>query len=70
MGSSEKNNIDALFDNPESIVDAVADAARRAVLEHKRLGNPIAEWRDGHVVLTPPEEIEIDESSVRPKLLE
>lgn len=70
MASSEKTNLDALFDNPALIVDAVADAARRAVLDHKFLGNPIAEWRDGHVVLTPPEEIEIDESSVPPKLLD
>jgi hypothetical protein len=26
---------------------------------HKCLGNPIAVWRDGKVVIVPPEEIEI-----------
>lgn len=26
---------------------------------HKRIGNPIAVWRDGKVVIVPPEEIEI-----------
>jgi len=26
---------------------------------HKRLGNPIATWKDGKVVIVPPEEIVI-----------
>jgi len=30
------------------------------VREHKLLGNPVAAWRNGKVVLIPPEEIEID----------
>ena len=34
---------------------AVNDALRM----HKRLGNPIAAWRDGKVVIIPPEEIVI-----------
>jgi hypothetical protein len=34
---------------------AVNDALRT----HKRLGNPIAAWRDGQVVIIPPEEIVI-----------
>jgi hypothetical protein len=34
---------------------AVNDALRM----HKRLGNPIAVWRDGKVVIIPPEEIVI-----------
>jgi len=39
----------------------VLAAARRATAEavrmHKKLGNPIAVWRDGKVVILPPEEI-------------
>ena len=34
---------------------AVNDALRM----HKRLGNPIAAWKDGKVVIIPPEEIVI-----------
>jgi hypothetical protein len=30
---------------------------------HKRLGNPIAEWRDGEVVWIPPEEILVDDDA-------
>lgn len=29
----------------------------QALLIHKRLGNPIATWKDGKVVIVPPEEI-------------
>ncbi len=34
-------------------------AVNRAVLTHKRLGNSIAVWKDGRVVIVPPEEIVI-----------
>jgi hypothetical protein len=37
-------------------------AVRRALWRHKRLGNPVAAWEDGQVVIVQPEEIEIDES--------
>jgi hypothetical protein len=40
------------------IVEAAARAVREAVRDHKRAGNPIAELRDGKVVLVPPHEIE------------
>ncbi len=52
-------------DNP-SFVDfgkdverALQRAVRHALLMHKRIGNPIAIWRDGRVVIIPPEEIDI-----------
>jgi hypothetical protein len=32
-------------------------AVREALLRHKRLGNPIAVWREGRVVWLAPEEI-------------
>ncbi|HET6890284.1 MAG TPA: hypothetical protein VFH31_04220 [Pyrinomonadaceae bacterium] len=32
-------------------------AVNHALLIHKRLGNPIATWKDGKVVIIPPEEI-------------
>jgi len=42
----------------ERIVEEAGPAIREAILDHKRAGNPIAEWRDGRVVLVPPEQIE------------
>ena len=42
----------------DRIVEAAGWAVEEAVRDHKRAGNPIAEWRDGRVVLVPPEEIE------------
>ena len=34
-------------------------AVRQALLMHKRIGNPIAAWKDGEVVIIPPEDIVI-----------
>ena len=34
-------------------------AVNDALAMHKRLGNPIATWKDGKVVIVPPEEIVI-----------
>jgi hypothetical protein len=34
-------------------------AVREALIMHKRIGNPIAIWKNGKVVIVPPEEIEI-----------
>ncbi len=37
---------------------AAQQAVRAALREHKLAGNPIAVWREGKVVLVPPEQIE------------
>ena len=34
---------------------------REALLQHKKLGNPIVVWKDGKVVWIPPEEIPVDD---------
>ena len=36
-------------------------AIRHELWIHKRLGNPIATWKDGKVVIIPPEEIPVDD---------
>jgi hypothetical protein len=46
----------------EPVVAALRRATRRALLEHKRAGNPIAAWKDGKVVIIPAEEIEVEET--------
>jgi hypothetical protein len=45
----------------EPVVAALRRAARSALLEHKRVGNPVASSEDGKVVITPAEEIEVEE---------
>ncbi|HVT81452.1 MAG TPA: hypothetical protein VHM90_12430 [Phycisphaerae bacterium] len=44
---------------------AVLNAAKRGVQRelkiHKALGNPVAAFREGKIVLIPPDEIQIDE---------
>lgn len=54
-------DIEALFADGREIDAALARAVRKALLEHKRAGNPIAVWQDGCVVWIPPEEIVVDE---------
>lgn len=55
-------DLEALARADEELLDRVVEEAGRAVeaaiREHKRAGNPIAEWRDGRVVPVPPEQIE------------
>ena len=50
------NPLERLEDFPR-IQRALARAVRDAVMRHKRLGNPIAAWRDGQVVWIQPEDI-------------
>ena len=53
-------NLDA-----ELVLEALAEGVRRALIEHKRAGNPVATWQDGRVVILAPEEITIPEPSAR-----
>jgi len=45
--------------NAEEVFEAIYLAGREAVARHKALGQSIVIWRDGKVVVVPPEEIEI-----------
>lgn len=44
----------------EFIEDIFRRAVQHALLQHKRVGNTIAAWEDGRVVLIPAEEIQIE----------
>jgi hypothetical protein len=46
-----------LAEQAEAIERILQRAVNHALLMHKRLGNPIATWKDGKVVIVPPEEI-------------
>lgn len=59
----EEDKISAAFRDRDKITQALASGVRKALLEHKKLGNSVAVWRDGKVVWIPPEEIPVDEST-------
>jgi hypothetical protein len=54
---------DFFFTHAEEIREIFGHAVRQALRRHKRLGNPIASWRDGKVVIIPPEEIPVSEDA-------
>lgn len=49
------------FAEGKPIDDAITAGVRAALRRHKMLGQSIAIWRDGKVVIVPPEEIDCDE---------
>ena len=61
MSVAEKKTIDELFRDGKEIDTALRNAVQQALLQHKRAGNPVAEWRDGKVVLIKPEDIVVEE---------
>jgi hypothetical protein len=50
-------------ENMDAIQETIDLAVREALLDHKQAGNPIASWRDGRVVLQPPNEIHLDDNA-------
>ena len=42
------------------ILDALRQAVREALLNHKRAGNPVAVWQNDRVVWVPAEQIPVD----------
>jgi len=45
----------------KEIEEILRRAVQHALLMHKRAGNPIATWKDGKVVIIPPEEIPVED---------
>lgn len=56
-----------LAEQAEAIEFILQEGVRQALLIHKRLGNSIAVWKDGKVVIIPAEEIVIFPESSDPK---
>jgi hypothetical protein len=55
-----------LAEQAEAIELILQQAVRDALLIHKRLGNSIAIWKDGKVVIVPPEDIVISPDPLNP----
>ena len=47
-------------DDLPRILEALGQAVREALRQHKRAGNAVAVWRDGRAEWVPPEEIPAD----------
>lgn len=45
----------------EAIEQVLRHAVQHALLIHKRLGNPVAIWKDGKVIVIPPDEIAVED---------
>ena len=48
---------DFVAEHAKDIERILRRAVKHALARHKRLGNSIATWKDGKVVIIPPEEI-------------
>lgn len=51
------------LEHGKAVEDVLRRAVNQALLMHKRAGNPIATWKDGKVVLIPPDEIEVSDDT-------
>jgi hypothetical protein len=61
MDNGDQRTIGERFADTKLITEALGRAVGKALLRHKKLGNPICTWRDGKVVWIPPEQIPVDE---------
>jgi hypothetical protein len=58
--ANRPKDIARIFRQGTSVDKALAAGVREALRQHKRAGNPVAEWRDGKVVWIQPEDIRVD----------
>ena len=57
QGPERRRTILEMMIDGKEVDAALERAVREALLLHKKLGNPVAIWRDEKVVIVPPEEI-------------
>ncbi len=68
MTVNETPNMGDMFKDTAKVTKAVTEAVHNAARVHKLLGIPMAIWRDGKVVIVPPEEIDVPPSDTPPQL--
>lgn len=49
--------VQSVFDDVKEVTRRFQVSVRESLLDNKQAGNPVAVWRDGKVVIVPPEEI-------------
>jgi len=57
---NDGRNIEELFFDLDGSLKAIAMGVRQALWRHKQLGQSVAIWRDGKVVILKPEDIPVD----------
>jgi hypothetical protein len=60
MIARRKYTAEELMQQADKVTAACQEAVREALWVHKQLGQSIVVWRDGRVVIVPPEEIDVD----------
>ncbi|MFL6230734.1 MAG: hypothetical protein ACJ741_18325 [Pyrinomonadaceae bacterium] len=63
MRVEAKNLKELLLAEAKAVDEAAQRAAEHALLVHKREGCPVSSWKDGRLVITPPEKIRVEEPS-------
>jgi hypothetical protein len=58
MAPNQSRDISELLSDPNTVLEAGREAAADAIQLHKRLGLPLAVWRDGQVAWVTAEELE------------
>lgn len=64
--NQEGSDISRMRAQNKVVEQAMREAAKEAVLAHKRLGLPIVVWRDGQVVWVPADELDFSDESQQP----
>jgi hypothetical protein len=57
---NDNRTIEERFRDRDASLKAIRLGVRRALWRHKQLGQSVAVWRDGKVVILKPEEIPVD----------
>ena len=48
-----------ILNDSEKMIKIIQSGVNQALLQHKRMGNPICIWQNGKVVWIPPEKISV-----------
>lgn len=59
--TDDRPSLFELFEDGRAIDEALRLGVRDALLRHKRLGQRVAVWQDGKVVILEPDQIPIDD---------
>lgn len=54
----DKKNIGALLEQGEPVTEAIRRGSREAMKQYIRAGESMVSWKDGQVVMIPPEELQ------------
>ena len=57
--NTRSKQIADILNDSDKMTKIIRAGVNTALLQHKRMGNPICEWRNGKVVWIPPAEIQV-----------